>query len=135
MNEPEHSYEHELWRALADACNVPPGHFKTAGEFIDHVHKITKENEQLKQVNADFDKVVAEVAAFKANDGSVEELVRLRSENQQLRDAIFDKAITRVLSKVLVRTVQSDKQKLRPDKIRSKNLSRKESKENQTGQY
>lgn len=128
---------HALWQALADACNVPLNHFKTAGEFIDHVQKLNKELaeakaeieqwkeqvaaseerrdahaqaeskgiykridlqnqlgeakteiEMLKQVNADFDKAVAEVAAFKANDGSVTELVRLRIENDELKQVL-----------------------------------------------
>lgn len=50
--------------------------------------QLRAEVKKLHEVNADFDKSVAEVADFKANGGSVQELVRLRAEVEKAKGYI-----------------------------------------------
>lgn len=52
---------------------------------VDEIARLRAEVARLREVNADFDRAVAEVADFKANGCSIKESVRLRAEVERLR--------------------------------------------------
>lgn len=50
--EKQHTEEYKgMWEAISDACGVPLGHFKTAGQFIDHVKTLRAMMEALEMTH------------------------------------------------------------------------------------